>query len=392
MWKLIALSLGALVVALVGISLVDIGQGDVSANAIIAIPRDDLSGFTRAFEPHEWSFPRDHGAHPDYQTEWWYYTGNLSDENGRRFGFQFTIFRRAITPVSAISTSEWRTGQVYMAHFTVSDIANGAFYHDERYSRGGADLAGSAPNPAAPDAPFRVWLDDWVVEGLNEDASAQSMKATANGYSVDLTLNQVKPIVLQGEDGLSPKSDEPGNASQYYSMPRMETSGSVTIGDDEFVVTGSTWMDREFSTSALGTDAVGWDWFGLQFDDGRELVVGQIRLADGGVETTYTGTVIYEDGESYHLKPEDYSITATEHWTSPYTGAEYPAGWIITVSAEAMQQEADLSFTVTPLQADQELHSGDIAYWEGAVQLSGGVTGFGYAELTGYIDALTGRF
>jgi predicted secreted hydrolase len=212
------------------------------------------------------------------------------------------------------------------------------------------------------------------------------------GFGVDFTLEQVKPPALHGEDGLSPKSPETGNASYYYSLSRLETSGMITIDGETFDVTGTSWMDHEFSTSALGLNALGWDWFGLQFDDGRDLMVGQIRLLDGGREPAFGGLLVDADGSTTYLPADAFEIEATDEWTSPHTGATYPASWTITVDAEAIGADNDLRFSVTPLADDQELNSGAIAYWEGAVQLSGDVTGYGYAELTGYVSTLTGRF
>lgn len=392
MWKFVISVLVVLLVAVFGFSLIDGGDGDVNADAIVQAPDADSAGFARAFEPREWVFPRDHGAHPQYQTEWWYYTGNLAAEDGRRFGFQFTIFRRALTAETLTSDTAWRTGQIYMAHFSLSDIEGEAFYHDERYSRGGAELAGALPDPAQPDAGYRVWLEDWQAYALNDDATLQRIVADAGDFAVDLQLEQAKPYVLQGNQGLSPKSDEPGNASYYYSLPRLLTDGTIRIGEQTFAVEGTAWMDQEFSTSALGDGALGWDWFAFHFDDGRELVIGQIRLADGGIEPSYTGTMIYEDGSYQKLASDEYVIETTGEWTSPHTGAVYPSGWVITIDAAVVRDADDLEIIVTPLARDQELHSGDIAYWEGAVALSGGVTGYGYAELTGYTEVMTGRF
>lgn len=393
MWKYLIATLVIAAVVITGFSLVDVGGGNVSANALIAAPENDLSGYARAIDAWDWQFPRDHGAHNDFQTEWWYYTGNLQTESGRHFGFQFTIFRRAITPQFVSTDSEFRTNQIYMAHFTVSDIENQAFYHDERYSRGGGGLAGALPDNAQPDATYNVFLEDWSVSAANPEQDAfRIMAESPRGFSMDLLLEQIKPPALQGEAGLSPKSEEPGNASYYYSLSRLLTEGTLTIDGTQFEVTGATWMDHEFSTSALGDTALGWDWFGLQFDDGRELMVGKIRLTDGGKEPAFGGLLIDTDGSTRYLNAEDFTIAATGEWTSPYTGAIYPSGWTITLNAAALDTEADLQFDVTPLQLDQELHSGDIAYWEGAVELSGAVQGFGYAELTGYVDAMTGRF
>lgn len=392
MWRLLAL--GALVAAVViaGFSLIDGGGDQVTATAMIPMPDADLTGFAQALEPWDWQFPRSHGAHNDFQTEWWYYTGNLRGEDGQRFGFQFTIFRRAISPNENGSDSEWRTRQVYMAHFTVSDLDGGRFLHEERYSRGAGNLAGALPDDFQPDADYRVWLEDWQVFAENDDATIFRIDAHTGAFGVNLRLDQLKPPALQGYDGLSPKSGELGNASYYYTLSRLRTEGTLTIEGQDFAVSGYTWMDHEFSTSALGGDAEGWDWFGLIFDDGREMMIGQIRLTDGGREPAFGGLLIDVDGSTRYLPSHTFDIQATVTWESPHTGAVYPAGWQVTIDAAALGQDADMMFSITPLMADQELHSGDIAYWEGAVRVDGDVTGYGYAELTGYVDVMTGRF
>ena len=387
MLKFAALGLFVLAVVAFGVSLIDAsGSGDVAASAIMAGVTVDIAGYARAVDPWDWQFPADYGPHPEFQTEWWYYTGNLAAEDGRRFGFQFTIFRRAIAPEQVASASEWRTNQIYMAHFTVSDIGGERFYHAERYSRGGAGLAGAEAAPR-----YRVWLEDWQVSALDDDARLTAIRASDDGFAVDLRLEQIKPPALQGQGGLSPKSAEAGNASYYYSLSRLLTLGTITVGGQTFAVSGTAWKDHEFSTSALGGDALGWDWFGLQFDDGRELMIGQIRLADGGREPAFGGLLIEADGSTRYLEANDFSIAPTGTWASPHTGAVYPAGWAVTVDG-AGADGTPLRFDVTPLLADQELHGGGIAYWEGAVRLSGAVTGYGYAELTGYADTMTGRF
>lgn len=385
MWKVLLLALIGLVVVVFGFSLIDATTGatDVNADAVLVRLEEDISGFTRAIGPYDWQFPRDHGAHLDFQTEWWYYTGNLADEAGRRFGFQFTIFRRALTPEFQQSASEWRTNQVYLAHFTVTDVEAGAFYHDEQYSRGGAGIAGATTDPR-----YRIWLEDWEVTALNDDATRLALRAEAEHMAVDFTLEQVKPPALQGDRGLSPKSDAPGNASYYYSLPRLRTQGTITVNGEPHQVSGTVWMDHEFSTSALGSDALGWDWFSLQLDGNRELMLGQIRLAGGGREPAFGGLLIEPDGSTRYLSAADFTIEATDRWTSPHTGATYPAGWEFAIDTG----DATLHLTATPLLADQELQAEISTYWEGAIRISGDATGYGYAELTGYANAMTGRF
>ncbi|HLV35344.1 MAG TPA: lipocalin-like domain-containing protein [Spirillospora sp.] len=387
MWRFLALGLVIMAVVVAGFSLIDIrsGNGEVNASAVLADASVEISGFARAVGVWDWQFPQDFGPHPDFQTEWWYYTGNLATATGRRFGFQFTVFRRAIAPEQYASQSEWRTNQIYMAHFTVSDVAGERFYHDERFSRDSAGLAGAEIDPV-----YRVWLEDWQVTALNDEATRTRITARTDGAAIDLTLQQVKPPALQGQGGLSPKSDEPGNASYYYSLSRLATEGTVTIGGESYAVTGYTWKDHEFSTSALGADALGWDWFGLIFDDQREVMLGQIRLADGGKEPAFGGLLIEADGSTRYLASDTFIITSTGTWASPHTGAVYPFGWSVRIDDAGTGEP--LAFTLTPLLDDQELHGGGIAYWEGAVRIDGDVTGYGYAELTGYVDAMTGRF
>ncbi len=384
MIRYIVVGLIVLVVVIAGFSAIGGQSAPTESGAVLLRGSSDLAAFTRAIDPWDWQFPRDFGAHPDFQTEWWYYTGNLTADDGRRFGYQFTIFRRAITGDSAQTDSEWRTNQIYMAHFGVSDIGGARYFHDSRLMRGGADLAGATVDPM-----LRVWLEDWSIDGLNADASQSRITAAMDDVALDLTLTQVKPPALQGDQGLSAKSAEPGNASYYYSLSRLPTEGTIIIDGETLTVSGDTWKDHEFSTSALGGDAYGWDWFGLQFDDGRELMVGQIRLKDGTRDPYFGGLLINADGSTEYLPSDAFTIDSSTTWTSPHTGAVYPSDWTITVTPAAADAFA---FSVTPLLADQELHGGGIAYWEGAVQLDGAVSGSGYAELTGYADSLNGRF
>lgn len=382
-WRILTLLLVFVAIVIFGLRQVEpASEAALNAYSQLEGPAEDASGYARAIEPWDWQFPRDHGAHPRFQTEWWYYTGVLANDAGRRFGFQFTIFRRALSPIGPISESEFRTNDIYMAHFTLSDIANETFYHDVRYSRGGGGLAGAVVDPR-----LRVWLEEWQILAKDDDATIQSIAAASADFAIDLTLEQVKPPALQGDNGLSAKSAAIGNASYYYSLTRLVTTGSISIGGDSFAVRGHTWMDHEFSTSALGENAIGWDWFGLIFDNDSELMLGQIRQIDGGIEPVFGGLLVYPDGSARSLDSDDFSIRVTDRWRSPHSDAVYPAGWEMEIlGAEGF------TFEVTPLQADQELHSADIIYWEGAVRISGDVSGFGYAELTGYASSMQNRF
>lgn len=382
-WRVLILLLLIGLVLLFGISLYEPASGAaLSAHTRLEAPPQDASGFARAIERWDWRFPQDHGAHPEFQTEWWYYTGNVATDKGRRFGYQFTIFRRAISPRAQATDSEFRANDIYMAHFTMSDIADEDFYHDVRYARGGAGLAGAAIEPF-----YRVWLEDWEVLAEDDNANKLHISAAGDGFAIDLRLYQMKRPALQGDRGLSPKSAEIGNASYYYSLTRLLTEGGITIGGNTYDVSGQSWMDHEFSTSALGDKARGWDWFGLIFDDNTELMVGQIRQVDGSLESSFGGLYVYPNGETRYLDAADFSIAVTDTWSSPHSDANYPAAWEISVAGDA-----GFSILVSPLLADQELHSADIVYWEGAVEISGDKRGYGYAELTGYAGSMQNRF
>ena len=341
-----------------------------------ALEGGETTGFARAQVPRAFSFPADHGPHPEYRTEWWYYTGNLDTAGGRHFGFQLTFFRRALASRPVARGSEWGATQVYVAHFAVTDVAGGRFYAGDRVSRGAMGLAGAAL------APFRVWLEEWSAEGRGRAAVPMRLVAVDADVAIDLTLESAKPPVSHGDRGLSQKGAAPGNASYYYSLSRMPTSGTIRIGAETWEVRGLSWMDREWSTSALDRDQVGWDWFALQLSDGREVMVYQLRRRDGSVDPVSRGTLVRADGSTRSLAPEVLQIDVLGHWASPRDGTRYPSRWRFRVPSEQLDLE------IAPYLADQEL---DVAvrYWEGAVRVRGigsgvAVAGSGYVELTGY--------
>jgi predicted secreted hydrolase len=373
-----------------------------SASLIPLLSEGDTAGFKKAIAPDSLEFPRDLGPHNDYQTEWWYYTGNLSSDTGRLFGFQLTFFRRAIAPpgdmgdtcldnqagdpvgqadTACPDESAWRTNQLYLAHFTISDIENDAFHPFERFSRGAAGLAG------AQSVPYRVWLEDWQA-GEVDDGQVR-LQARSGNISLDLLLTETLPPILHGEGGLSVKGPEIGNASYYYSLVQQEAQGVVGVEDGQFAVTGLAWKDHEYSTSALSAGAVGWDWFSIQLDNGAALMFFQIRNEDGQIETASSGTFVYPDGSSRSLDSEAWQLEVLDTWTSPTTGITYPAGWQIEIP------DLNLILTGQPLMADQELNVSTV-YWEGATGFTGQlasqpITGAGYVELTGYGEEMSGR-
>lgn len=339
---------------------------------------DGDAGFEKALEARDFVFPDDHGPHPGFRNEWWYVTGNLDGDGGRRFGFELTIFRFALTPALPPAESEWRSNQVYIAHFAVTDADRERFFAAERFSRGALGLAG------AESAPFRVWIEDWSIAATTAgEPERWRLRASDPGFSVDLELAAQKPPVLNGDAGLSQKSAEPGNASYYYSITRWLTEGTLTVGDDAFRVTGLSWLDREWSTSALGADQLGWDWFALQLSDGSDLMFYNLRKLDGSQDAQSAGTWIDADGTSTHLGREDVEVTVTDTWESP-EGGVYPSAWTLRVPGRG------LTLDVRPVMADQELFT-TVRYWEGAVDVQGRrdgapIEGRGYVELTGYAD------
>ncbi len=263
------------------------GRGGVQASLAVsaALGSGDLSGFARATAPRPFSFPADSGPHPEFRTEWWYYTGNLETAAGRHFGFQLTFFRTALAPPAARATdrsapspSAWSARQLYLAHFALTDTAGRRFHAWSRLDREALGLAGAQASP------FRVWLEDWSAESDAPGGLPVRLRAAEGDVAIDLVLASEKPVALQGDRGLSRKGPEPGNASYYYSLSRMTARGTVRAGGEALAVSGLAWMDREWSTSALGPELVGWDWVALQLDDGRDVMLYRLRRRDGPLD------------------------------------------------------------------------------------------------------------
>lgn len=336
----------------------------------------DITGYERAYEPRPFTFPTDHGPHPAFRNEWWYVTGNLVDTIGRQFGYQLTLFRIALAPTPPLMNSAWRTNQIYMGHFALTDVKEKRHHAFERFSREAIGLAGAQMQP------LQVWLDDWTLSGTESDLFPLRVRARQDAIALDLVLNPLKPIVLQGDRGLSQKSAEPGNASYYYSYTRLSSQGTVQVGERNFQVTGTSWLDREWSTSALGPEQSGWDWFALQLDDGRDLMLYRMRRKDGHADPFSRGMLIAPDGQAQALNWNDVDLQPLDKWVSPITGDRYPAGWRLRLPAE------NLDLTITPKVADQEMRL-TVHYWEGAVAINGRaggqkIGGQGYLEMTRY--------
>lgn len=322
----------------------------------------DSSQFSPVDGSHELTFPTDHGPHDDYMTEWWYITSVLKTDEGREFGVQFTIFRRALAPNSR-SENLWDSRQVYMAHVALSDVARRKHYDEERISREHPELAGVSTNP------FRAFVENWSVSSISGDFSPLSLRFQADSFSVDLRMSQTKPIVLQGKDGYSIKS--PDHASYYYSIPRMATEGSLTVGNRTFQVTGSSWMDREWSSGLLGRQYDGWYWFALSFEDGRDLICFSLRDRETGIDANRIASWIEEDGTTTIVAKDSWSARPTRYWK------QWPVEWELSVK--------DSRFVVSAKFDNQEMNT-RISYWEGIVEIKkdSTVIGSGYMELTGY--------
>jgi len=335
------------------------------------------SGFARATQPRRFRFPRDHGPHRDFRNEWWYLTGNLESADGRPFGFQATFFRIALTPRRLTGSSHWRARDIFMADVALSDMDGERFLTGQRLSRGALGLAGVSSRP------LRVWLENWSLEAEEGGGFPWHLTVDDGAFALELDFEKAGVPVLQGDEGLSQKSAQPGNASYYYSIPRLATKGSVTLDGKRYRVTGLSWLDREWSTSALGGQQVGWDWFGLQLDDGTDLMYYRLRRAGGGTDPHSEGTLV-SDGRKKLLSPETVGLEPVRYWESP-RGGRYPVQWRLEIP------DAGLKLHIRPRLDDQEQH-GIVRYWEGAVSVDGTrngepIAGRGYAALTGYAFA-----
>ena len=332
--------------------------------------------FTRALGEGAIRFPDDHGPHPDYRTEWWYFTGNLHGADSRHFGFELTFFRFALTAEASERSSAWAADQVYMAHFALTDTAGRRHMAVEQLERAALGLAGARARP------FRVWLGAWSAESLTEALFPMHLSARSESAAIELELAASKPPVLHGDDGLSRKGPQAGNASWYYSFTRLPAAGQIRLDGKTFTVSGQAWMDREWGTSALGAGVEGWDWFALQLDDGTELMFYRLRRSNGLSDPFSAGSLVAADGGRKALEAGDVVVRETDFWTSPATGITYPSGWRLYLPAHG------LALDVTPRLAAQEMAL-SVRYWEGAVTVAGAgsrgpVRGEGYVELAGY--------
>jgi predicted secreted hydrolase len=306
-----------------------------------------------------YEFPRDHHAHPDFKTEWWYFTGNLNDESGRRLGYELTFFRQGIRPPSErnAAASRFIVDDLRFAHFTVTDAAGKMFLFHQKASRSSFGEAGF-------DAGDRLaWIDSWNLR-MNADGLFE-LTANATDARVQLHLLPLKQPVVHGADGISQKAAGKGHASHYYSITRLQTTGTVRVKSDNFVVTGESWFDHEWASNQLAPGQAGWNWLSAQFEDKTELMLYQIRLTNGAIDPISSGTFVRADGRSVGLTRTDLQMTPEAFWKSKTTNANYPIGWRVAVPKE------QLEFTIHPALPNQELVLDPIIYWEGAFDLVG---------------------
>ena len=345
---------------------------------------DDQQGYLAVTGPCNLAFPRDHGPHPGYRTEWWYYTGNLKSKNGNRYGFQLTFFRSQISPPGfnrdwPQPASAWRAQQIYLGHAAISDISAKRHMQAEMVSREALGMAGGEQTNGIT----RIFIRSW---SLKIESQQHMLKVIADDFAFDLTLIPAKSPVLHGDAGYSRKGSTPERASCYYSFTRLRTRGTLSKAGETELVEGVSWMDHEFSSAALEPGLTGWDWFGTQLSDNTEIMIYLLRNKDGEWIPESAGSFIDAAGQTHPLKRDDFKIDVLQIWKSPVSHAAYPAKWqvrIFPLSIEMM---------LVPNLADQEmrtLKSTGVTYWEGSIRVSGSkkglaLTGHGYAELTGY--------
>ncbi len=344
----------------------------------------EVAGFALAEVPRRFAFPRDHGPHPAFRSEWWYLTATLEDDAGREFGVQFTVFRQALAPpAGGAGGNRWATAQVYLGHLAVTDVAAGRHREAERFARGHPALAGARADP------FAVWLEDWRLADDGEGWRLQARSAgDADAFAIDLRLDDEAPIYFQGEQGLSRKG--PGQASYYYSMPTMKASGTLQLDGRSVAVRGTGWLDREWSTSVLSAGQVGWDWFALKLDDGRSLMAFQLRREDGRRDPFDQGLLVSAGGDSQALGAGDFNLEAERFWTDE-RGVRWPVVWRLSLAAAPvagthLAAHGPEVFRIRSLVDDQRMDL-SVRYWEGIVAVeapSGKRLGRGYLEMTGY--------
>ncbi len=343
-----------------------------------------LAAFLIALAPYTYHFPRDHFAHDAYRTEWWYFTGHVRAPDGHRFGYELTFFRIGLEPRAPqwrANETKWYAYQLYPAHFAITDETDRAFVYSETFARD------ALRQGFASDQRLYIDANGWTLTGTGAERPVMHLHAVHGGDALDLDVSSVKPPAIHGIGGVSRKGACASCASHYYSFTRLATNGTLERGGVRYTVTGISWMDHEFGSDELARDQSGWDWYSIQLNDGREVMLYRLRQTDGRTTPQSSGTLIARNGATSHLPLSSFSIASTATWTSPHTGARYPSAWRIHVNGVERQLE------LIPTIADQELvDATGTTYWEGAVDVRDARThaalGVGYVELTGYASPL----
>ena len=323
----------------------------------------DGPAWREAVPGYTYQFPRDHFEHQDFRTEWWYYTGNVRDAHGKRFGFELVFFRQGQNR-AADNPSVWAVKDLYLAHAALTDIDGKRFWYEEKLNREGPGIAGAAFHQQ------RVWNGNWQAVW---NAETQTLDATTPHFRFHLDLKPAKPFVINGENGLSQKAEGRGRASYYVSFPRLTVTGKITAADEIHDVTGQAWMDHEWFTEQLPSEQTGWDWFSVQLDNGTELMLFELRRNDGSIDPCSSGTFVDSTGRAHHLKRGDFMLEPATKW------GKYPVVWKLRVPS------LNIDITCSAVLENQELHAKTgPSYWEGAVTYQGSHKGVGYLEMTGY--------
>jgi predicted secreted hydrolase len=340
-----------------------------------------LAQYKTALPAYPYDFPHDHFNHPEFQTEWWYFTGNVTAEDGHRFGFELTFFRQGVDR-GAKDRGAWDVQDLYLAHLALSDISGGQFYHTERTNRAGPGIAG------IDEMSQKIWNGNWSIAWTGNE---QQLQAVDERFALALSLHSEKPPVIHGQNGVSQKAEGVGHASHYISLTRLKTSGSVELAGKRYRVSGVTWMDHEFFTEQLAANQVGWDWLSIQLNNDTEIMIYRIRRSDGSVDPYSSGTFVDAAGKTTHLQASEFVVSPVgASWKSPTTGATYPIEWKVSIPKLGIELLAR-----TPLPSQEFSGHTKIApsYWEGAIDLTGhrgpaDLRGVGYLEMTGYDHAI----
>jgi len=342
--------------------------------------------FKRALPGRTFSFPQDHFSHPEFKTEWWYYSGHLLTQEKKSYGYQLTFFRTGLNRETK-QRSKWSIQDLYFAHLAITDESKKKFGYLEKISRGSLGEAGALPYKPS-EKTFRIWIEDWAIEGTGPEMQSHSLKAGNKNFGIELLLVPEKNPVIHGQNGISQKAEGEGYASHYYSISRFKTEGKILLQHKEIPVQGISWMDHEFGSAQLREYQAGWDWFSIQLANGMELMFYQIRWKDGKVDPYSSGTIVFPDGTHLHLTKKEFQIEVLDQWKSPKSNAVYPSKWKIKVPGHQIE------LALSPTVKGQELitkESTRVTYWEGSVKVEGkyqgsSIDGLGYAELTGYAE------